>query len=123
MPAHVLLIDSDQFFVTIFERALRDAGFQVSVALDGEEGLSLARRAEPQVIVTGLVLPKKDGFCVLEELKQSDATQEIPVVVFSELGTKEDVDRCFELGACDYLIKSQCAPADAITRIRKICGA
>ena len=117
---HVLLIDSDQFFIKIFERQLRDAGFEVSVALDGEEGLSLAGRAEPEVIVMGLALPKRDGFSLLEELKQQEQTKAIPIIVYSELGTREDVERCFQLGAADYLIKCQCAPAQAVARIRKI---
>ena len=122
MSAHVLLIDSDQFFIKIFERHLRAAGFQVSVALDGEEGIALALRAEPTVIVLGLLLPKKDGFSVLEALKQAERAKEIPAIVYSELGTKEDVDRSFELGACDYWIKSQQSPDRVVPLLKTRCG-
>ena len=118
----VLLIDQDRFLSDICRKQLEEAGFDVTHMLHGEDGLAHATKQHPDVILLEIALPNKDGFTVLEELKGDERTQDIPVMMYSDLGSKEDVERCFDLGACDYLIKAHHTPEDVVTRVKKVMG-
>jgi len=74
--------------------------------LDGEIGLSMAKKEKPDLILLDLILPKKAGFEVLQELKNEPETMEIPVIVLTNLESPDDVEKALELGAKTYLIKS-----------------
>jgi DNA-binding response OmpR family regulator len=87
-------------------------------ALHGEDGLSSALKHQPDLIILAIVLPRKDGFQVLDELKAHAETKNIPVIIFSDLGSREDVDRCFKAGACEYLIKAHHTPEELLTRAK-----
>jgi len=87
-------------------------GYTVTVAKDGEEGLELANQAPPDIIFLDTRLPKMDGFAVLERLRSAERTREIPVIILSNYGERELVDRGLKLGALEYLIKSQTTPAN-----------
>lgn len=119
MP-QVLMIEGDRFLADICERHLREAGFEFIHAHHGEEGVMAATKHLPDVIVLAIALSKKDGFQVLEELKSNDATKHIPVIIFSNLGSKEDVDRCLNVGACEYMIKSQHTPEELVARVKNV---
>jgi len=86
-------------------------GYQVIMAKDGEEGLRLAREVDPDIVFLDIRLPKVDGFSVLEGLRATDRTRHVPVVILSNYGEQDLVDRGLRLGALEYLIKSQTTPA------------
>lgn len=102
----ILLIEDDRFLADIYARHLRDAGFEVMHASNGEEGLEMAKKEPPSLILLGVLLPKKNGFEILEELKKDPSTKTIPIMMLTHLGAREDIERCLSLGACQYLIKS-----------------
>ena len=85
-------------------------GYQVIMAKDGEEGLRLAREVDPDIVFLDIRLPKVDGFSVLEGLRATDRTRNVPVVILSNYGEQDLVDRGLRLGALEYLIKSQTTP-------------
>src|SRR5437016_6268843 len=87
-------------------------GYRVTMAKDGEEGLKSAQDDPPDIIFLDIRLPKMDGFAVLEGLRGSDRTKNIPVVILSNYGERELVERGLKLGALEYLIKSQTTPAN-----------
>src|SRR5712692_6426886 len=87
-------------------------GYSVTMAKDGEEGLQLAGKIKPDIIFLDIRLPKMDGFAVLENLRGTQETSHIPVVILSNYGERELVDRGLKLGALEYLIKSQTTPAN-----------
>lgn len=100
--AQVLVIDDDPLIQQLLRRKLEDEGFEVSVAVDGQDGLALARRDQPTAIVLDIHLPRVDGWSVLSRLKSDAELKQIPVIILS---IEEDRNRGFSLGAFDYLIK------------------
>lgn len=116
----ILIVEDDSFLLGMYSTKLSLEGFEVIAAADGEKGVRQAKKAKPDLILLDLMLPKKDGFSVLQDLKQDPATKAIPVIVLTNLGQKSDIDRCFSLGAADYLIKAHFIPSEVILKIKKV---
>ena len=108
----VLFIEDDPAVAEMYKLKLELDGYTVTVAKDGEEGLQMANEAPPDIIFLDTRLPKMDGFAVLERLRSAERTSEIPVIILSNYGERELVDRGLKLGALEYLIKSQTTPAN-----------
>ncbi|MBI2462918.1 MAG: response regulator [Candidatus Spechtbacteria bacterium] len=115
----VLVVEDDQFLRDLIVHKLIEEGFTVFEAIDGEEGLNKALNNKPQIILLDIILPGIDGFEVLRQLKQKKETENIPVIVLSNLGQEDDVERARALGAKDYLVKAQFTPAEIIEKIKK----
>ncbi|MSR85734.1 response regulator [Candidatus Uhrbacteria bacterium] len=118
----ILVIDRDPFFTQIFQKQFEKEGWETFRALTGEEGLEIVRKEEPDAIVLDMVLPKKSGFDILEALQAKEETKKIPVIVLTQLSTKEDIERCLELGAAEYLIKTHHTPEDVAEHLKKYLG-
>ncbi|GAC1615294.1 MAG: hypothetical protein NVS9B1_25070 [Candidatus Dormibacteraceae bacterium] len=108
----VLFIEDDPAVAEMYKLKLELDGYVVTVAKDGEEGLKVATDSPPDIIFLDTRLPKMDGFAVLERLRSADRTREVPVIILSNYGERELVDRGLKLGALEYLIKSQTTPAN-----------
>ena len=108
----VLFAEDDASVVQMYRLKLELDGYQVVMAKDGEEGLRLANEVDPDIVFLDIRLPKVDGFAVLEGLRACDRTRNVPVVILSNYGEQELVDRGLRLGALEYLIKSQTTPAN-----------
>lgn len=115
----VLIIEDDTFLLQMYSTKLGLEGFEVAAALDGEKGLRQAKKDIPDIILLDLLLPKKDGIAVLEELKNDPATSAVPVIILSNIGQKDQIDRCFALGAADYMIKAHFIPSEVINKIKQ----
>lgn len=104
---HILIVEDEEFLV----RALRDnfeaEGAQIAVASNGDDAMKLITQDRPDIILLDLLMPKRDGFYVLEELKKNPEWTLIPVIVLSNLGGDSEIKRALELGADDYFVKSQ----------------
>jgi DNA-binding response OmpR family regulator len=107
----VLLIEDDPAVLEMYRMKLTLDGYRVSTAEDGDEGLKKAAELIPDIIFLDIRLPKKDGFEVLQALRQSPSTATIPVIILSNYGEKELVDRGLTLGAHEFLIKAHTTPA------------
>ena len=107
----VLFVEDDPTVAQMYRLKLELDGYQVIMAKDGEEGLRLAREVDPDIVFLDIRLPKVDGFSVLEGLRAADRTRNVPVVILSNYGEQDLVDRGLRLGALEYLIKSQTTPA------------
>jgi len=116
----ILIVEDDNFLSQMYATKLKLEGFEVVAAFDGEKALRLAKKELPDLILLDLLLPKKSGFDVLAELKKDSTVDKIPVIVLSNLGQKSDIDRCFESGAADYLIKAHFIPSEVIAKIKKV---
>jgi len=114
----IVLVEDDEILSKVIYEELKDADFDVMQAFDGEEGLKLIRSKKPDLVLLDIILPKKDGFEVLEELKKSPDTQDIPVIVLTMIGKDEDIKKGLDLGANDYIVKSQHAIAEIIEKIK-----
>ena len=107
----VLFVEDDPTVAQMYRLKLELDGYRVVMAKDGEEGLRLAVEVNPDIIFLDIRLPKVDGFSVLEGLRATDRTRNVPVVILSNYGEQDLVDRGLRLGALEYLIKSQTTPA------------
>jgi DNA-binding response OmpR family regulator len=115
----ILFIEDESALQKTFGEILKQEGFKVISALDGESGLDLAKTEKPDLILLDLILPKKDGFEVLKELKENEKTKEIPVIVLTNLEGIDDVDRALQLGATTYLVKAQYTLEEVIEKVKK----
>jgi CheY-like chemotaxis protein len=113
----VLLIDDDAFLASIYSQKFQREGYEVHVVTNGEDGLKAATAMKPDVIVLDLVMPRFDGFTVLERLKADANTKRIPVFVLTNLGQQQDIDRCMKLGAAGYIIKTQSLPDEIVQKV------
>ncbi len=115
----ILIIEDDVFLSELMAKKLKDSGFKVIKAIDGQEGLEKAASLKPNLILLDLILPGMDGFEVLKRLKNNTNTDSIPVIILSNLGQREDIERGFDLGAQDYLVKAQFTPDEIVERVKK----
>ncbi len=113
----ILLAEDDRFLRKAAEATLRQHGFSVVTAVDGEEALRLAQAETPALILLDLIMPKIQGFEVLRALKANPATAAIPVIVMSNLGQPQDVQQALDAGAITYLIKANLSLQDLVTRV------
>lgn len=119
MAKTILFIEDESALQKTFGDVLNKEGYEMVSALDGEEGLRLAKSKKPDLILLDLVLPKVHGFEVLEELKADPETKDIPIIVLTNLESMEDVDKAIELGAKTYLVKAQYNLEEVLEKIKK----
>ena len=115
----VLLIEDDLFLSKILSSKFKKEGFLIELALDGEEGLKKIKSFMPDIILLDLIMPKKNGFEVLEEIKLNDKIKNIPVIILSNLGQDSDISKGKELGAVDYLIKANFSLKEVVAKVRE----
>ncbi len=107
----VLFVEDDPAVAQMYKLKLELDGYTVEIATDGLQGLQMARCNPPDIIFLDIRLPKMDGFGVLEALRQDARTRTVPVVILSNYSERELVERGLQLGALEYLVKSQTTPA------------
>ena len=118
----ILFIEDEMNLQKSLTSRLKDEGFEMISALDGEIGLRQAREKMPDLIILDLVLPKKDGFEALKELKSDAGLAPIPVIVLTNLEGSQDVERALSLGAFTYLVKANYSLDDMIEKIKQALG-
>lgn len=116
----VLLVEDDSFLRDLISQKMKKEGFTVIEAVDGEESLKKAANENPHIILLDLILPGADGFEVLRKLRAEPVTGKVPIIVLSNLGQKEDVEKGIRLGATDYLVKAHNTPGEIIDKIKTI---
>lgn len=120
MSKKILIIEDDKFLRELIARKLTDEGFDISEAVDGEEGIKKIKEKKPDLVLLDLILPSIDGFEVLSRMKKDEAVSSIPVIILSNLGQKEEVEKGLKLGADDYLIKAHFTPGEIIEKIKNV---
>lgn len=116
----LLLVDDDVNTRALYVEPLRAVNFDVREGNDGLDGLKIANEFVPDIIITGIIMPRMDGFGLISELKKSVTTAGIPVIFLSHLGREEDMARAMALGAKDFLIRDMTSPNDMIERVNTI---
>jgi len=118
----ILFIEDETSLQKAFGTILKDKGYEVVSALDGETGLKLAKEENPDLILLDVILPKIHGFEVLKKLKEEKETQQIPVIILTNLEDMENVGKALELGAMSYLVKAQYSLEEVLEKIKKALG-
>jgi adenylate cyclase len=118
----IALIEDDKILLKVASEELREAGFEVWQALDGEEGWKLIQSKKPDLILLDIVMPKMDGITLLKMLKRDDYTKDVPVIVLTNLSDSNRVADAMELGARAYLVKSSQKLEGVVKKVREMLG-
>ena len=114
----ILVAEDDKFLANVYRVKLTKEQFEILLVSDGEEVLKSLETFNPDLILLDLMMPKIDGFMVLQILRTTDRWKNVPVIITSNLGQKEDIDKGMQLGATDYIVKSESNIDDIIAKIR-----
>jgi len=129
----ILLVEDDPFLIDIYTTKLKESGFKLETADNGEEALKKIRKKNaanfeknkkknlwPDVLILDIVLARIDGWQVLQEIKKDEKLKDLKIIVFTNLGQKEEVEKGLRLGATKYLIKAHYTPSELVEEIKKI---
>ncbi len=114
----VLLVEDDSFLRDLISQKLIKEGFQVSQGVDGEDGFLKATKEKPHIVLLDLILPGLDGFEVLKKIRADATMNAMPIIILSNLGQKDDIEKGIQLGATDYLVKAHNTPGEIIEKVK-----
>lgn len=117
-----MIVEDDEHISKVYEIKLNKEGMGTLLARDGEEAISKIKNEKPDIILLDLMVPKKDGFEVLTEIKKDSNLANIPVIVLSNLGQQADQDRALGLGANEYLVKVDISIQGVIEKVKGYLG-
>ena len=115
----ILIAEDDQFLVKVYQKKFVDEGYDVVVAKDGEEATKLIRDTKPDLILLDLIMPIKDGYEVMATIKKDRSLNKIPIIVMSNLDSPEDKSKSKDLGAKEYIVKSNIELNDFVEIVKK----
>ncbi|OGZ17623.1 MAG: hypothetical protein A2Z78_00515 [Candidatus Nealsonbacteria bacterium RBG_13_36_15] len=122
MAKKILLIEDEQLMIELLERRLIQEGYEASIAKDGVEGLEKMRKTMPDLILLDIIMPRMGGFEVMEKMNEDKELKKIPIIIISNSGQPVELDRAKNLGARDWLIKTEFNPQEVIDKIIKLIG-
>ncbi len=122
MAKKILVVEDDRFLRELITQKLAREGYDVSEAVDGEDGVKKAEEEKPDAILMDLILPGIDGFEAITKIKEKPDFENTPIIILSNLGQRDDVERGLKLGAVDFLIKAHFTPGEIIEKIEKVLG-
>lgn len=118
----ILFIEDEPSLRRSMRKVLEKHHYSFLEADDGENGIQIAKKELPDLILLDLILPKKNGFEALEELKNDPATNKIPVIVLTNLSQSQDIEKALSLGAISYLVKTNYSLTEIIEKIKNTIG-
>jgi len=122
MVKKILIIEDEEIMINVLQIILTKEGYEISVARDGEEGIRVMKEVKPDLILLDIIMPKMGGFEVMEEMNKDKELKKIPVIVISNSGQPVELDRAQNLGAKDWLIKTEFDPQEVIDKVVKQIG-
>jgi len=120
MAKKILIIEDDKFLRELIGQKLLKEGYDIVEAVDGEKGIKSIKDEKPDLVLLDLILPGMDGFEVLTKIKEDAGIAQIPVIILSNLGQKDDIEKGLKMGAVDYLIKAHFTPGEIIDKIKVV---
>jgi DNA-binding response OmpR family regulator len=117
---NILLVEDEEMLASMYKLKFEKEGFEIEVAHDGEEGLAKAQEKTFGIVLLDIILPKLDGFAVLEKIKTLPQYAAVPVFLLTNLGQDEDMEKGKKLGAADYLVKANFTPSQVLEKIQNI---
>ena len=116
----ILLIEDDPFLSEMYVAKLSQSGFKTEIAADGKKGMEKIKTSRPDLILLDIVLPKIDGFEILKKIKKDSKLKKIPVILLTNLGQKNEVEKGLTLGADEYIIKAHFTPTAVVAKVKEI---
>lgn len=121
--AKILLVDDDNAILQLYGVELKGKGYLVLTAVNGEEGLSVAVKEKPNLILLDIMMPKMDGMALLSKLKEDANLKSIPVLMLTNFGQESMIQQAFTLGATDYLLKYKVTPSEMAEKVDQVLSA
>lgn len=119
----ILLIEDEEIITGLLQRKLSQEGYKITVAEDGEKGLEILRGGmKPDLILLDIIMPRKGGFEVMEEIQQDKKLKGIPIIIISNSGQPVELNKAKEMGARDWLIKTEFDPQELLIKIKNQIG-
>lgn len=122
MVKKILIIEDEELLYNLLRKKLITEGYDVFVSEDGQKGLDSMRENIPDLVLLDIVMPNKDGFEVMEEMKKDENLKNIPVIIISNSGQPVEIDRAKNLGAKDWLVKTEFEPLEVVEKVKKQIG-
>ena len=119
MAKKILIIEDEELLSNLLKNKLSELGYEVSVASDGLQGFEAIKEVVPDLILLDLVMPKMNGFEVMRKMQEDDSISSIPIIIVSNSGQPVEIDKAKELGAKDWLIKTEFDPQEVIDKVNK----
>jgi len=117
----ILLIEDDEFLSDMYKTKFDSEGFSVTLASDGEAGLDILKGGlRPDAVLLDVVMPKMNGMEVLQKIKELEDLKDINVIMFTNMGQKEDMEKAKALGAAGYIVKANFTPSEVVLEVNKI---
>lgn len=113
----VLLVEDDKMLADMYVTKFSKEGMEIMKADDGVKGLAMAKEHKPDLILLDIIMPKLDGFAVLKEIKSDPNIADTHILLLTNLGQSEDVEKGKQLGADDYFIKANHTPAEIVEKV------
>ena len=116
----ILLVDDDRDILSVYEEVLKDEGYEVVSAVNGEEGLEKITSTPFDLVLLDIMLPKIDGMTLLEQLKNSPTNAASPVIMLTNFGQDDLIKKALNMGANDYLLKYNMTPGEIVEKVKKL---
>ncbi len=116
----ILIVEDDPLISRMYQKIFTFEKYEVELAGDGEEGLEMAKKVDPTIILLDVMMPKMNGMQVLEKLKVDPSTKAIPVVMLTNLAGQQDAEDALAKGAVKYIIKSEYEPKQVVNMVKEI---
>ncbi|OGG08918.1 hypothetical protein A2154_02960 [Candidatus Gottesmanbacteria bacterium RBG_16_43_7] len=115
----ILIIEDDPLIVKIYSTRLKADGYNVISAENGEEGIKVAEEQNPDVVVLDVMMPRVDGFAVLERLRKNEKLHRVPILIYSNLSNEEEIERAKKLDVTEFLVKANLSPTQMVAKIKQ----
>ncbi len=116
----ILLVEDDSFISDMYKAKLEYLGYDIETAENGKIGMEKAVSFAPDLILLDIVMPERDGFELLADLKKDEKLKDLPIILLTNLGRREDIEKGFKMGASDYIIKAHFTPQEVVEKINNV---
>ena len=116
----ILIIEDEVILLDLLTKKLSREGYEVKTAQNGKEGMLMMAKEVPDLVLTDIVMPEKNGFAVIAEMKQSELLKNVPIIIISNSGQPVDLDKARGLGVFDWLIKTEFDPQEVVEKVKQV---
>lgn len=116
----ILILEDEEIILELLSKKLLQQGYEVRTAKNGKEGMLMMEKEIPDLVLTDVIMPEKDGFEVISEMKQNEALKNVPVMIISNSGQPVEIDKAKEMGVLDWVIKTEFDPQEIINKVNNI---
>lgn len=122
MTKKILIVEDDDSLFAMYEPEFKLRGLTLFRASNVEEGLKIARSEKPDMVLMDIVLPDKTGIQALEEIKADPELKDLPVVMLTNFGNEENINKAIDIGAEDFILKYKVVPSEVVDKIEQMLG-